>query len=222
MSQQPLRLIWMRHGETAWNTEQRVQGHLDIPLNQEGQRQARCLALHWSQQPTDMWPTALYASHLLRARQTGLPIAWVLGLPLQVESGLEERRMGRLQGYTRRQQADLMPEIVAGLNRRESHVCPAGGETPDELRDRVVRLVSRLAQRHEGQGRIAVISHGGVLDMAYRLAQGIGWTAPRAWSIPNAGINEFEVQSGELRLIRWGETDHLQADVSLQAAGADF
>lgn len=217
-----MNLIWMRHGETAWNTEQRVQGHLDIPLNSEGHRQARCLAAYWSRQPSERVPSALYASYLLRARQTALPVARVLGLPLQVEEGLEERRMGQVQGYTRRQQAALMPDIVAGIQQRESHVCPAGGETPNALRERVQQLVARLASRHAHTETVAVISHGGVLDMAYRLALGIDWSEPRAWPIPNAGLNEFRVVDGRLELIRWAETEHLLEDASRQTAGADF
>ena len=84
------KLCIVRHGETAWNAEHRVQGQLDIPLNEIGLRQAQAVGLALGQERFD----AIYSSDLVRARQTAAPIADLLSMNLLIEQSLRERHYG--------------------------------------------------------------------------------------------------------------------------------
>jgi broad specificity phosphatase PhoE len=92
------RFCLIRHGETDWNRERRLQGHLDIPLNPRGLQQAEQLAQALAQQQLAF--SALHVSELTRARQTATAISRQLGLPLQTHPALKERHYGAFQGHT--------------------------------------------------------------------------------------------------------------------------
>ena len=100
------RIIAIRHGETAWNVATRIQGQLDIPLNETGRWQANRMAQALADEPI----RAIYASDLLRARETALALAEATGLPLLSEEGLREREFGLFEGKTFAEIAALWPE----------------------------------------------------------------------------------------------------------------
>jgi probable phosphoglycerate mutase len=94
---EPTRILAIRHGETAWNVDTRLQGHLDIPLNDVGLRQAQHLAQALAQRdPID----AVYASDLSRAHTTAQAIAQAVGLTVNTHVGLRERHFGAFQGLS--------------------------------------------------------------------------------------------------------------------------
>src|SRR5258708_37103438 len=95
----PTHISLIRHGETAWNSDGRFQGHACVPLNDEGQRQAALLAEHLAATVQDV--TALYASDSLRTRQTAQAVATKLGLPINLDAQLREIDLGEWQGLTR-------------------------------------------------------------------------------------------------------------------------
>jgi probable phosphoglycerate mutase len=90
------RIIAIRHGETAWNVDTRIQGQLDIGLNETGRRQAHRVARALTGEPI----SAIYSSDLLRARDTARSIADATGQPLELHEGLRERGFGVFQGKT--------------------------------------------------------------------------------------------------------------------------
>ena len=94
---EPTRILAIRHGETAWNVDTRLQGHLDIPLNEVGLRQSQHLAQALLQRETI---DAIYASDLSRAHTTAQAIAQALGLTVKIHPGLRERHFGAFQGRT--------------------------------------------------------------------------------------------------------------------------
>ncbi|MGQ9724543.1 MAG: histidine phosphatase family protein [Tepidimonas sp.] len=201
------RILAIRHGETPWNRDARIQGQIDIPLNETGRWQAERTAAALADEPID----ALYASDLRRARQTAEAIARRRGLALQTHPGLRERHFGDFQGRTWVELEQQHPEVVRALKGREPDFAPPGGESLLALRARVEATFAELAARHVG-GQIVVVAHGGVLDILYRAAARVELQAPRAWAMGNAAIHRvlWTADSG-FALLSWGDTRHLQA-----------
>jgi probable phosphoglycerate mutase len=164
---EPTRILAIRHGETAWNVDTRLQGHLDIPLNDVGLRQAQHLAQALAQRDTI---DAIYASDLSRAHTTAQAIAQAMGYTVNLHVGLRERHFGAFQGRTFAEIEVELPEHAWHWRKRTPDwVPPQGGESLVALRERVVSTVNALAARHPGQ-QIVMVAHGGVLDILYRVA----------------------------------------------------
>jgi probable phosphoglycerate mutase len=201
-------ILLIRHGETAWNAERRLQGHLDIALNPEGERQARLLAAALAGERVD----AIVASDLLRARQTAAALAHVHGLPVQLEPALRERCYGGFEGMLYSEIAERFPREFAAWQARDVDAAlPAGinrGETFRQFHGRVLGAMLHWAGRHPGK-TLALVAHGGVLECAYRTALGLPLETPRDFKIHNASVNRFTVEEGVLRLQSWGEVEHL-------------
>ena len=207
-----MKIILIRHGETAWNAERRLQGHLDIPLNAEGERQARMLAGALAAEPLDL----IVSSDLQRARQTAQAVATLRGMPLQIEPGLRERCYGGFEGllYSEIEQR-FTAEFAAWQARDVDAILPDGkncGETFRQFYERATGAILGLAQAHPGR-TIAMVAHGGVLECAYRMALGLPLETPRDFKVFNASINRFHLEEGRLALDSWGEVGHLQPAV---------
>ena len=199
------RIVAIRHGETAWNAESRLQGQLDIPLNALGRAQAATLAGALR----DEGLVAVYASDLGRAWQTAQALAIPLGLPLVADAGLRERGFGLLEGLTYPEIDRLWPELARRWRRREPCFAPAGGESLVDFSARCVDAMARLAAPHRGQA-IALVCHGGVLDSLYRAASRIALDAPRTWLLSNAAINRLLHTPGGFMRVGWDDCSHLQ------------
>lgn len=209
------RLIAVRHGETAWNVDTRVQGQLDIGLNEVGRRQSARLA----QALVDERLDALYASDLGRARDTALAVAAVTGLPLQLDAALRERAFGRFEGMTYAEIEQRFPDESRRWRQRDLDFAPeGGGEALAAFQARAVAAVAAIARRHRGR-HIAVITHGGVLDALYRAAARVALDAPRTWHLGNAGINRLLHGEPGFTLVGWADTGHLQG-ISLEEGSA--
>ena len=201
------RIIAIRHGETAWNVDTRIQGQLDIGLNDRGHWQARRVALALTCEPI----SAIYSSHLLRARDTARAISRATGQALQSHEGLRERGFGLFQGKTFTEIEAAWPEQAAHWRKRDPHWTPEGGESLTELRQRITRTVSELAQRHPDE-QIVLVAHGGVMDVLYRAATGQDLQAPRTWNLGNATINRLLWTPEGLTLVGWADARHLTED----------
>ena len=201
---QATRVIAIRHGETAWNVDTRIQGHLDIPLNDLGRWQARRLAEVLADDSID----SIYASDLGRAFETAQALADATGLQVFPEDGLRERGFGEFQGLTFKEIEARWPEAALRWRKRDPDFGPGGGETLRNFYDRVVRTASRLADAHEGE-TIALVAHGGVLDCLYRAASRVGLEAPRTWELANASINRLLYTGEGFTLVGWADTFHL-------------
>ena len=204
---QATRIIAVRHGETAWNVDARIQGHLDVPLNGTGQWQARQLARALAHEPI----AAIYASDLQRAHATAQAVADATGAPLVADPGLRERSFGALQGRTFAQIEAELPEQALRWRKRDPDFAPEGGESLTVLRERINTTTQRLAAQHV-DGLVLLVAHGGVLDVLYRLATGQGLQAPRTWLLTNAAINRLLWTPQGLNLVGWADTQHLESD----------
>ena len=204
---EPTRILAIRHGETAWNVDTRLQGHLDIPLNDVGLRQAQHLARSLVQRDAI---DAIYASDLSRAHTTAYAIAQAMGKTVNTHAGLRERHFGAFQGRTFSEIETELPDHAWHWRKRTPDWTPPdGGESLLVLRDRIVTTVNALAARHTGQ-QIVLVAHGGVLDILYRAATRIDLQAPRTWALTNTAVNSLLWTPAGLSLVGWGDTSHLE------------
>jgi 2,3-bisphosphoglycerate-dependent phosphoglycerate mutase len=207
-------LVLIRHGETAWNALGKFQGHTDIALNEAGLAQARATAhavarLH-RQQPF----AGLISSDLQRAVQTAQPLAQVTGLQAAVDVRLRERNYGVLEGLTRAEMAQHHPHDFARLF--EPRHAPPQGESLAQVFDRVTAALNELAQTHRGQ-RILVVCHGGVLHMAWHVANAQWVDAAHSGHIRNASLNSIVHDGSRFSVRYWGDTEHLQPSAPQEA-----
>jgi probable phosphoglycerate mutase len=201
------RIIAIRHGETAWNVNTRIQGQLDIELNDKGRWQIQRLAMALAHEPI----SAIYCSHLLRARDTAHSISRATGRTLQTSAGLCERGFGVFEGKTFAEIEAAWPEQALRWRKRDPLWAPEGGESLIDLRERITRTASELAARHLGE-QIVLVAHGGVMDVLYRAATGQELQAPRTWDLGNAAINRLLWTPNGFTLVGWSDTRHLKDD----------
>ncbi len=203
-----IELLLIRHGETEWNVEKRLQGHRDIALNREGTRQAAALGRVLLDESLD----ALYSSDLQRALHTAQAIAMPRGMKVQLEVDLRERCFGAFEGLIHPEINAQYPDGYAAWQRRDVDArYPSGefhAETLREFSARVLACITRLAA-HAGHRKIALITHGGVLDTVYRNATGMGYEHPRNFDVLNASINRVTWDGSRFAIVNWADVSHL-------------
>jgi probable phosphoglycerate mutase len=200
------RVIAIRHGETAWNVDTRLQGQLDIPLNDTGRWQAQRLAEALAHEPL----AAIYSSDLSRAWATAEALSITTGLTVRADERLRERCFGAFQGQTWADIETQWPESSQRWRQRDLTFAPPGGENLPDFSARVVSAAAALAAAHPGE-TIALVAHGGVMDCLYRAATRIDMSAPRSWQLGNASINRLLYTPEGFSLVGWSDTHHLDA-----------
>jgi 2,3-bisphosphoglycerate-dependent phosphoglycerate mutase len=209
------RIIAVRHGETAWNVDTRIQGYIDIPLNETGRWQAQRLAEALAGQEIH----AVYSSDLSRAHATALAVAGTAGVPVVTDRGLRERHFGNFEGRTFAEIEADWPEQALRWRKRDPEFAPEGGESLLQFRTRITQTAHAFAARHPGQ-QILLVAHGGVLDVLYRDATGQELQAPRTWELGNAAINRLLWTPEGMTLVGWADTHHLQHESSRDETSA--
>lgn len=194
----------VRHGETDWNVERRIQGHIDIALNAAGLAQAEATATGLAGLAFDV----AYSSDLDRAWQTAQAIGRRQGLEVRRAPGLRERHYGVLQGLTTAEIAARYPTSFAHYMARTPEHNFKSGESLVDFAARIVAAIETLAAAYPGKTML-LVSHGGVLDICYRKATGRDLAAARDFPIPNAALNWFEVGPSGWRVLAWAERAHL-------------
>lgn len=210
------RIVAIRHGETAWNVDTRLQGQLDVGLNAKGRWQAERVGAALSDAPI----SAIYSSDLLRAWDTALSISQSTGIALQTHEGLRERGFGLFEGKTFDEIALQWPQAAVRWQKREPAYAPeGGGESLNDFRTRITDVVDALAAQHAGT-QIVLVAHGGVMDVLYRAATRQEIQSPRTWTLGNAAINRLLWTPQGLSLVGWADTQHLEDDVALDESAA--
>jgi broad specificity phosphatase PhoE len=169
-------LLLVRHGETDWNAEGRLQGQTDRPLSDFGRRQARQLADEMADEELE----AIYSSDLSRARETAAIVAERLGLPVVLDPDLREKDWGSWEGLTSVERDRV--EFV--------------GESTEEHRERILRALRRISERHPGDGRVLVVTHGGSMRRVQTAA--LGWALP---VVENCGRWLCACENGSFRAL---------------------
>ena len=219
-------IFFIRHSQTDWNQERRIQGQTDIPLNAEGREQAErlCHFVRRSSSELDQLTqcSVIYSSPLQRAVNTAAPLANFLSKPITPLEALQERHFGSIQGMTYPELEAQMPVESRMINERKPNFQPPGGESLTDLRTRVQSLLALLLAKHAGE-TVICFTHGGVLDMIYREATHTLIDAKRTWDIPNAGVNHlvYTSQPAAWKVEAWAFTRHLEHE-SPFPTNADF
>jgi broad specificity phosphatase PhoE len=146
-------LLLVRHGETDWNADGRLQGQTDRPLNEFGRRQAHRLAADLE----DEGLGAIYSSDLARARETAEIVGGRLGLPVALDSDLREKDWGTWEGLTAVERDRV--EFV--------------GESTQAHQERILRALTRITEHHSGDVRVLVVTHGGSMRRVQTAALGV-------------------------------------------------
>jgi probable phosphoglycerate mutase len=198
------RFIVVRHGETRWNVEQRIQGHGDSPLTARGLAQADAIGERLAEERFD----ALVASDLGRALQTAGRIAKRTGHAVVADSRLRERNFGEGEGLTYAQIDARFPGAFSRTREMDPDFLVPGGETRRQFHHRIMLAFEALAREHDGR-RVAVVAHGGVLAAIYRVIHDIPVAQPHAIPISNAAYNAITFEADAWSLEAWDDVAHL-------------
>lgn len=204
-------LTVIRHGETDWNLAQRFQGQIDVPLNATGLAQAERLGQRLADEPIDL----LLCSDLRRAAATADAVARHHRRgPLQpvVAPLWREQAFGVLEGLDGPTIRAQHPALWSAWVRHEAdYALPGGGESNQQFHARVMQALQALVAEHSGR-HVVVVSHGGVLDMLWRSAQGASLSGARTCEIPNTGLNRLRWADARLQIVQWADAAHLALD----------
>ena len=202
------RIVLIRHGETEWNRAGRIQGyHADSSLTQTGREQVRALAGRLTREGIDV----VYSSDAGRTRETAQPIAAATRLPIVFDKALRERNYGVFEGYSFTEIETVFAAEYATFRTRDPHYAPPDGESAAQFRDRILGALGAIAGRSNGR-RVAVVTHGGVLGVIYRMAMNIPLEEKRSYVLANASLNCFRFADGRWLLDAWADTAHLSAE----------
>ncbi len=191
----------VRHGQTAFNAEGRIQGWLDVPLDAVGQIQAQCVARRFSEKPVQ----AIYSSPLMRAADTARAISQACRLEVIFDERLREYHMGDWTGLT----ADeiRMTTPTAHLDDPEAPV--PNGESAQHMRERVTAFLRDLIARHDGEA-VVLVSHGGTLGAMVGAMLGLPVMRRHPFAFGNASLTEAGYEGGRWRLRSLNDRCHLQ------------
>jgi probable phosphoglycerate mutase len=201
----------IRHGESTYNAQGRVQGHLNIPLSELGRRQAAALA----EICTGLAAEAIYCSPLRRARETAEPIAAALTLPIREEPGLVEIKVGIFQGHSRDDLDRIYPDDYARWRTGDPDYVVPGGESRRALMHRGREVLESIARGD--YRKVIVVSHGAILAAAFKSLLEIP-AQRHPFMLENASLSRLEIDGSTVRLHTLNEVGHLKS-VGLAGGG---
>ena len=203
---QTTHFIMIRHGETFWNAEGRLQGQADSPLTPRGLAQASAVA--WRLQHESF--TALYASHLKRVLDTAAPIAASSGHSITIDERLQERAYGIFEGLTYAEASVQHPAI---FHEYQTNLSPdfalPQAESTNQLLARGQQVFAELAERHPGE-QIVIVSHGSFLRVMLSHMLGIPLDSKQRFRLANGSLSEATWRNGEWQVLTLGEVYHLR------------
>jgi broad specificity phosphatase PhoE len=196
------RLWLIRHGETHWNREGRMQGHEDVELSERGEEQAHKLAdrlegRHFA---------AIYTSDLERASRTAEILAAKVELEPSDKPELREVHVGELGGLTLEEAVEQFPNYFAGgFDHRQRR---PGGESHMDHMERVWPAVTEIAEAHPGE-RVLIVCHGGSIRAAMKRALGLADDYHLRVTVGNTSITVLHRRHDEWYLALMNDTIHL-------------
>ena len=196
---------FLRHGETEWNAEGRWCGCTDVPLSNEGRRQAQLLALRMK----PILVEALYSSPLGRALETARLVGQAVGREPWVDQRLIELNYGAWEGRTFEEVKRTMPALYQAWDADPAHVAPPEGETGVQLIERVTPFLAELAQKYQ-RGNVVVVCHRTVCRLIACHIMGVALFEYRhRVAMENAALNILETREGKWHVVTLNDTSHL-------------
>jgi broad specificity phosphatase PhoE len=200
-------MLLVRHGESTWNREHRIQGQLDPPLSDEGRRQASTLGRRLAGRPL----AGFYSSDLTRAMETASLIGAASGLAPTPVADLREIYLGEWEGLTTEDLAKRYPEAWAGWTVEPSWDLVPGGEGAAAFEARVEAVLDDIFKRHP-EGDVLVVTHGGVIQIALHRIVGRSSRGLFAFRIQNASISVLEKRNGRMVVGGVNDVGHLEKE----------
>ncbi len=200
------RFCLVRHGETDWNAVRRLQGHTDIDLNARGLAQAEQMACVLKR--INLQFDVLYTSDLQRAVKTAEAIEQLFKTSAIRNVALRERHLGALQGLTTNEAPVREPELWKSHLSRNIQENLRNGESIQQFSDRIKNVLEEIRAQHLGK-TILLVSHGGTLDMMYRIASNQPLDAEKTVAVPNASLNWISHDELAWKVDGWADTSHL-------------
>jgi probable phosphoglycerate mutase len=201
------RFCLVRHGETDWNAARRLQGHTDIDLNTRGLAQA--IQMAHALKKINLQFDVLYTSDLQRAAKTARAIEALFKTSAISNSALRERHLGALQGLTTDEAPIREPALWKSHLSRNIEERLRDGESIQQFADRIKTVLEQIRVQHSGK-TILLVSHGGVLDMMYRIASNQALDTEKVVAVPNASVNWISHDGYAWTVNDWGDTSHLE------------
>ncbi len=176
-------IILIRHGETEWNSQQRMQGHSNSDLSSVGQAQIQALGQWMKNVPFDH----IYSSDSLRAKQTAEAITQFSGHELKIDLRLREKNLGVFEGLTSEEARERHPEVFRLFKTAGSKYVIDEGESTQQLQDRALEIVNEIRIKHPEE-RVLLVTHGGFIRVVMKHSLGLSLETPTRFLIRNTGV----------------------------------
>ena len=176
-------IILIRHGETEWNSQKRMQGHSNSDLSSVGQAQIQALGQWMKNVPFDL----IYSSDSLRAKQTAEAITQFSGHELQFDQRLREKNLGVFEGLTSEEARERHPEVFRLFKTAGSKYVIDEGESTQQLQDRALEIVDEIRIKHPEE-RVLLVTHGGFIRVVMKHSLGLSLETPTRFLIRNTGV----------------------------------
>jgi len=176
-------IILIRHGETEWNSQQRMQGHSNSDLSSVGQAQIQALGQWMKIVPFDH----IYSSDSLRAKQTAEAITQFSGHELKIDLRLREKNLGVFEGLTSEEARVRHPEVFRLFKTAGSKYVIDEGESTQHLQDRALEIVEEILNKHP-EKRVLLVTHGGFIRVVMKHSLGLSLETPTRFLIRNTGV----------------------------------
>ena len=176
-------IIFIRHGETEWNSQQRMQGHSNSDLSSVGQAQIQALGQWMKNVPFDH----IYSSDSLRAKQTAEAITQFSGHELKIDLRLREKNLGVFEGLTSEEARERHPEVFSLFKTAGSKYVIDEGESTQQLQDRALEIVDEIRIKHLEE-RVLLVTHGGFIRVVMKHSLGLSLETPTRFLIRNTSV----------------------------------
>ena len=197
-------IILIRHGETEWNSQQRMQGHSNSDLSSVGQAQIQALGQWMKNVPFDL----IYSSDSLRAKQTAEAITQFSGHELQFDQRLREKNLGVFEGLTSEEARERHPEVFRLFKTAGSKYVIDEGESTQQLQDRALEIVNEIRIKHPEE-RVLLVTHGGFIRVVMKHSLGLSLETPTRFLIRNTGVFRL-VWEDKWLVSQMGGVSHLE------------
>ena len=197
-------IILIRHGETEWNSQQRMQGHSNSDLSSVGQAQIQALGQWMKNVPFDH----IYSSDSLRAKQTAEAITQFSGHELQFDQRLREKNLGVFEGLTSEEARERHPEVFRLFKTAGSKYVIDEGESTQQLQDRALEIVDEIRIKHPEE-HVLLVTHGGFIRVVMKHSLGLSLETPTRFLIRNTGVFRL-VWEDKWLVSQMGGVSHLE------------
>ena len=197
-------IILIRHGETEWNSQKRMQGHSNSDLSSVGQAQIQALGQWMKNVPFDL----IYSSDTPRAKQTAEAITQFSGHELQFDQRLREKNLGVFEGLTSEEARERHPEVFRLFKTAGSKYVIDEGESTQQLQDRALEIVNEIRIKHPEE-RVLLVTHGGFIRVVMKHSLGLSLETPTRFLIRNTGVFRL-VWEDKWLVSQMGGVSHLE------------